>query len=117
MSVLTLTEVGSRSAAVFMQHSVAKASVFGSFARNQQKDDSDVDFLVGFLPGIKVNIMDMVHLQSDLSDVLERDVDVNDIHHFNATARPSLFLSVMASIVPIFDHRFLHDQQSFLWQL
>ncbi len=58
-----------------LQHSVANASVFGSFARNQQKDDSDVDFLVEFLPGTKVNIMDMVHLQRDLSDVLGRDVD------------------------------------------
>lgn len=48
--------------------------VFGSVARGEDRDDSDVDFLVEFGPG--ASILDQVHLERDLRNLLDCDVDV-----------------------------------------
>ncbi|MFA7324197.1 MAG: nucleotidyltransferase domain-containing protein [Candidatus Nanopelagicales bacterium] len=48
--------------------------VFGSVARNEDSEGSDVDFLVEFGPG--ASILDQVHLELDLRALLGCDVDV-----------------------------------------
>lgn len=48
--------------------------VFGSVARAEDHEDSDVDFLVEFGPG--ASILDQVHLELDLRALLDCDVDV-----------------------------------------
>ncbi len=48
--------------------------VFGSYARNEQKADSDVDILVHFLEG--ASLFDFVSLGEFLEELLEIKVDV-----------------------------------------
>lgn len=48
--------------------------VFGSFARGEQTDNSDVDFLVSFLPN--ASLFDQAGLIEELSLLLQRKVDV-----------------------------------------
>jgi predicted nucleotidyltransferase len=48
--------------------------VFGSVARGDDHQDSDVDFLVEFGP--RASILDQVHLERDLRTLLDCDVDV-----------------------------------------
>ena len=48
--------------------------VFGSVARGEDRQDSDVDFLVEF--GLGASILDQVHLEHDLRALLNCDVDV-----------------------------------------
>lgn len=48
--------------------------VFGSVARAEDREDSDVDFLVEFGPG--ASILDQVHLELDLRALLDCNVDV-----------------------------------------
>lgn len=48
--------------------------LFGAVARQEDHEDSDVDFLVEFGPG--ASILDLVHLELDLRALLQRDVDV-----------------------------------------
>jgi len=48
--------------------------VFGSVARSEDRDDSDVDFLVEFAPG--ASILDQVHLLRELTTLLACDVDL-----------------------------------------
>jgi hypothetical protein len=48
--------------------------VFGSVVRNEANDDSDVDFLVSFLPG--ASLFDQAGLMEELSLLLHRKVDV-----------------------------------------
>lgn len=48
--------------------------VFGSVARGEDREGSDVDFLVEFGPG--ASILDQVHLELDLRAMLDCDVDV-----------------------------------------
>lgn len=48
--------------------------VFGSAARGEERDDSDVDFLVLLEPGR--SLLDLVRLESRLEALLGRPVDV-----------------------------------------
>lgn len=48
--------------------------VFGSVARGEAKDDSDVDFLVEMETGR--NLLDRIGLKQDLEELLNREVDV-----------------------------------------
>lgn len=48
--------------------------VFGSVARGEDHEGSDIDFLVEFGP--EASILDQVHLEGDLRSLLGRDVDV-----------------------------------------
>ena len=59
---------------IMRKHGVLSASVFGSVARGEASDRSDVDFLVEFESGR--SLLDLIGLRQDLSDRLERKVDV-----------------------------------------
>ena len=75
---MTLAEVRSR----YRDQIVAAASrrgahnirVFGSVARGEQQNDSDIDFLVDFEPGR--SLLDLTGLLLDLETVLPCKVDV-----------------------------------------
>lgn len=50
------------------------AGVFGSFARGDATEESDIDLLIRF--GGRKSLLDLVHLENVLSDTLRRKVDL-----------------------------------------
>ena len=56
------------------KHGARNVRVFGSLARGQADEQSDVDFLVEMEPGR--TLLDMGGLLMDLRELLGRDVDV-----------------------------------------
>jgi predicted nucleotidyltransferase len=54
---------------------VSKAWLFGSFARGDQRSDSDVDILICFIPGTKLGLY-FWGMIIDLEDRLHRPVDL-----------------------------------------
>ena len=62
--------------AIARAHKAEKHWVFGSCARKEETPESDVDFLVEFVPA--TTIFDYVKLKDSLSQVLGRNVDVVD---------------------------------------
>ncbi|HUA83102.1 MAG TPA: nucleotidyltransferase family protein [Bryobacteraceae bacterium] len=58
------------------RYQVRELSVFGSAARGEMRPDSDVDLLVDFLPGAKIDLLDHAGLMLDLSGLLGRKVDL-----------------------------------------
>ena len=52
----------------------SRVRVFGSVARGEAADGSDIDFLVDLEPGR--SLLDLGGLLMDLQDLLERNVDV-----------------------------------------
>lgn len=62
----------------FKKYGVQKAAVFGSYARNEEKAESDVDFIVSFSK--KYDLLELVGLKQDLEDVLKRPVDIITYH-------------------------------------
>ncbi len=59
---------------ILRKHDVQRASLFGSYARGEAGQDSDIDILVD-LPASK-SLLDLVDLKLDLEDTLARQVDV-----------------------------------------
>jgi len=58
------------------QYHVTKIGLFGSFARNEQKEDSDVDLIIELEDGTK-DIYDLkISLKNYLSKAFDRSVDI-----------------------------------------
>ena len=74
---------------------VVRAGVFGSVARGEDTDQSDIDFLVEFEKGR--TLLDLSGLRLDLIDLLGRDVDVAT----PKSLHPKLRDQVMAEVVPL----------------
>ena len=55
---------------------IQKLSVFGSMARGDFREDSDVDVLVTFLPDTKVGLIALSRMAIELSEIFGRKVDL-----------------------------------------
>ena len=59
---------------ILKKYKVKSISLFGSYVRNEQKEDSDIDFLVDFQEG--ATLFDFVEFQDDLSEILGKRVSI-----------------------------------------
>ena len=60
----------------FATHPVERAWLFGSYARGEEREDSDVDLLVTFDKDAKVGLFRYVHIINELKSRLNKDVDM-----------------------------------------
>lgn len=60
---------------ILSRSDVEFAAIFGSRARGEAKDDSDLDMLIRFKTEDKT-LLDLVHLQNQLSQAMGVDVDL-----------------------------------------
>lgn len=56
------------------KYKVKSIALFGSYVRNEQREDSDIDFLVEFGEG--VTLFDLVELQDTLSEIFGKGVSI-----------------------------------------
>ena len=81
MMSMGLEEIRNKIIPVLQRYDVKRAAIFGSFVREEQKEDSDIDILVEF-KGDK-SLLDLAGLKIELEEVLRRKVDVltyNSLH-------------------------------------
>jgi uncharacterized protein len=67
---------------ILKKHGVKKSSIFGSFARGEEKENSDIDILVELKKG--KTLLDLLRLERQLEKKLGRRVDLltyNSINH------------------------------------
>ncbi len=91
----TVDEIREKVAALMRRRGVVRASIFGSVARGESTEQSDVDFLVEFEKGR--SLVDLSGLRLDLCEVLGREVDVatpNSLH-------PRLRDQILGELVPL----------------
>ncbi|HIH11458.1 TPA: nucleotidyltransferase family protein [Candidatus Woesearchaeota archaeon] len=70
----TLLSLQKKVVPILKKNGVVKAGIFGSYARGEEKKNSDVDILIQF-KGRK-SMFDLVHLEHELEDRLRKKVDV-----------------------------------------
>jgi len=58
------------------QFSVKELYLFGSYAREEADEQSDLDILVEFEPGAQVGLFEFARLRRRLCELLGRDVDL-----------------------------------------
>ncbi len=56
---------------------IEKAWVYGSFARGEERQDSDIDIMVRYRPE-GVSLLTHAHIMNTLSDLLGREVDLTE---------------------------------------
>ena len=57
---------------ILRKHKVTKAGIFGSYARGEQKEGSDIDILVE----IDGSLLDLANLEIDLEENVNKEFDV-----------------------------------------
>ena len=58
------------------RYHVRELSLFGSRARGDYRDDSDIDLLISFEPGSSPGLFGFVHLKQEFEQLLGRPVDL-----------------------------------------
>ena len=61
---------------VLKKYGVVSASIFGSYAREEQDDDSDIDILIEYAPTAKRTLITHMKMVNELKELLQKDVDV-----------------------------------------
>ncbi len=95
MAKITVADIGHEISPLLARHHVAFAGVFGSMARGEAGEASDVDLLVRF--STSKTLFQAVALQRELSEALKRCVD----------------LVIEASLHPLLRQRVFHDLKFF----
>ncbi|MDP2736535.1 MAG: nucleotidyltransferase family protein [bacterium] len=69
-----ITEIKAKILPILKKNDVVRASIFGSFARGEEKKRSDIDMLVEL--DKKHSLLDLIGIKYELEDVLKRKVDL-----------------------------------------
>ncbi|MFY9309423.1 MAG: nucleotidyltransferase family protein [Bacteroidia bacterium] len=73
---------------VLKNYPIKKAAIFGSFARNEANDESDIDLLIE--PSKSITIFDVLRLERDLSKVTSRKIDVVEYTAIKSSIRSNI---------------------------
>ena len=87
-----------RLAEICRRYQVRELSLFGSAARGEMRQDSDIDLLVEFLPGAEIGLLEHAGLMLDLSEVLGRRVDLVS----KRGLKPLIRDSILAEAQPVY---------------
>jgi len=58
------------------KYGIKEIGIFGSYIRQEQSKDSDLDILVEFEPDAKMDLIKFVELENHISELLEVKVDL-----------------------------------------
>lgn len=73
---MSTQEISKTIADYFATQPVTKAWLFGSFARGEQREDSDVDILVEFDHGQPIGLLRYAGMWREIEDLIGRKVDL-----------------------------------------
>lgn len=83
------------------EEDLAYLGLFGSYARGEQREDSDMDFLYEFKPGLKKSYFDVAHVKQKLEAITARPVDVTSRIHI----KPQLKSSILTDVITLYEER------------
>ena len=96
MSTQTMTQ---QIAEYFKTQPVLKAWLFGSFARGEEREDSDVDILVKFDRTLPIGLFAYVRMNRELEERLGRKVDLVE----EGTLRPAAQITANRDLKVIYE--------------
>lgn len=71
---MDIREISQKATPILETYPIKYAGLFGSFARGEENDKSDIDILIDYERPF--SLLDLVGLQNRLKDVFKREVDV-----------------------------------------
>lgn len=85
----TLQNIAKTVAPVMRKYGIKRASLYGSFARGNERPDSDVDLLIDFGTG-SMGMFAYMRLVNEMERVLHRKVDIVTRESMSPYMRPSI---------------------------
>ncbi len=64
---------------IINKYKVKSMALFGSYVRNEQREDSDIDLLVTFAPDADWTMFDHYRMENELVELFARDVDLVNV--------------------------------------
>jgi len=80
---------------------VRELALFGSVLREDFTPQSDVDVLIDFEPGARWSLLDLVDMESELEDIVGRDVDLVSRRGIEARRKYNRREAILSSAEPI----------------
>ena len=77
-----------------MKNNIKKAAIFGSFARNEENEKSDIDILI---EGEKLTLFDILNIEDMLQSITQRKIDIVEYQ----AVKPSLAKYVFSDLIPL----------------
>lgn len=81
---------------ILLKYGVTKSDLFGSFARGDYDEHSDVDVLIDTPE--KMSLFDLIYLKGDLEKSLDREVDVITYDAVNKYVKKYVFENTLKVI-------------------
>ena len=82
---------------LWQKYEVKEIGIFGSYVRDEQKKQSDVDVLIEFEESSNLTLLDFVRLENYLGDILGVKVDLVEKH----TLKPRIGKHVLEEVVNV----------------
>jgi len=83
-----MTDLTQKTIPVLKKYGVAKAAVFGSYARGEAKNNSDIDLLVEIKKNL--SLLDFSALKQELQELLNRRVDLIEYSQIKPMLKQSI---------------------------
>ena len=80
---------------VLKRHLIKRAAIFGSFAKGDNNENSDIDLLIE--PGTGFTFFSLLNLEEEISQLLNRKVDLVEY----SAIKPSIKEEVLLSAITI----------------
>ena len=84
---MSISEIKEKISPILREYGIKKASIFGSFSRGDEREDSDVDLLVKLGPR-PMGLIKFISLKHKLEDTLGKDVDLVTEGNINRHMEP-----------------------------
>jgi len=90
-NIKTLNEIKVRTEPVFKKYPISYAGIFGSFARGEEKPESDVDIMIKLKPHSTFSLFDLIGVERELGKEVGRKVDLATEKSIGRYIRRSVF--------------------------
>jgi predicted nucleotidyltransferase len=78
-----------------LQKKITRAAVFGSFARNEENDESDIDLLI---EGNNLTMFDILRIEDELESMYNRKIDLVEYKAVKHSIQQHVFKNVIQLI-------------------
>lgn len=89
----TIIEIKQKAIPILKDAGITRSSIFGSYVRGEQHEDSDIDLLVEFPDGL--SLFDVAAIKYKLEDALGKKVDLVDFNRIKPRLKPYILSEQM----------------------
>jgi len=98
MNIEKIDEIKRKILSILKRYNVKRAGIFGSIARGEENEESDIDILVEIMG--RMSLLDFAGLKLELEEALGQRVDLGEY----------------STIKPIIKEQILSEEVSILWR-